>query len=370
MSRNIAIFSPNKNPYSETFIQAHKNLLPGNIYYYYGRDKNIKLENGNLDLRKRSLIFKLKAKFIKSHAISHKWDLLRKSLMENNIDIILIQYGNHAHELLPFLNDIDIPFVVHFHGYDAVSKKVIEQCGNYKDLFARASACIAVSKVMQTKLLKLNCPEHKLYYNVYGPNDIFLDITATLEKQTLIGIGRFTDKKAPYLTLFAFAKALKQVPDAQLIMAGDGILLNSCINIADHLGITNKVTFPGIITPEQYANHLKDTRAFVQHSITSMSGDMEGTPLAILEAAAAGLPVISTYHAGIPDVIIHQETGLLGDEMAVDVMADHMITLLTDKELAKKMGQASKENIKKNFTMNRHISALNGILEKYVTSDV
>ena len=78
------------------------------------------------------------------------------------------------------------------------------------------------------------------------------------------------------------------------------------------------VRFPDTII--ELVQHLKSSTAFAQHSITAENGDMEGTPVGIVEASYAGLPVISTFHAGIPDVINNRETGLLVEEHDVEEM--------------------------------------------------
>lgn len=91
--------------------------------------------------------------------------------------------------------------------------------------------------------------------------------------------------------------------------------------------------------------------ALIQHSVTAVDGDMEGTPVIILEAAGAGLPIISTKHAGIQDVVIHGSTGFLVDEVAVKEMADFMIKILQEPDLARKMGDAGKQFIANNFTL-------------------
>ena len=84
----------------------------------------------------------------------------------------------------------------------------------------------------------------------------------------------------------------------------------------------------GVITPEEYRSELQNSLAFVQHSITAENGNMEGTPLAVLEASAAGIPVISTNHAGIPDVVLYEQNGLLCQEKDVQKMTDNIIKLL------------------------------------------
>ncbi|MEM9679576.1 MAG: glycosyltransferase [Bacteroidota bacterium] len=356
---NIAIFTPNQNPYSETFIQAHKHYLKDKVFYYYGVGDHIRLEEHpplistfkRLRLKAVQLIFNKPKHYIWSKAVLN-------ALKKHNTDVILVEYGTHAHRLMPVLDEARLPFAVHYHGYDASVDEVIKSHDNYSQVFAQASRVFAVSTVMKNRLLKEGCLEEKLIYNVYGPQPKFAEVKPEYSNQQFIAIGRFTDKKAPYYTLFAFQKVLDSYPKARLIMAGQGTLLNACRNISTHLGIDDNVDFVGVVTPEEYAQYLSESLAFVQHSITADNGDMEGTPLAVLEASSAGLPVISTYHAGISDVIVHRETGLLCKEHDVDLMSKHMIQLLDNKDDAKRMGQAGKAHIKANFSLERHISVL------------
>lgn len=359
---NIAIFTPNKNPYSETFIQAHKKYLKGTVFYYYGTGLQMQLEGEGPLGTKASRQAKRLLQKVSGGDTPLWYQEVAASLKKHKIDVILAQYGTHAHAILPAIAPTGIPMVVHFHGYDASVGAVIERCDNYKELFAYASAVIAVSTPMERMLLEVGCPKEKLHYNVYGPQPEFAEVVPKFAKKQLIGIGRFTDKKAPYYTLMAFQKVLQTHPDARLIIAGDGVLLNTCQNLVRSLELENNVTLPGVIKPEQYREYLEDSFAFVQHSIRAANGDMEGTPLAVLEASTAGLPVISTFHAGISDVIVDKETGLLCQEHDVDQMAAHMTTILNSEDLAREMGSNGKERIREHFSLDRHISVLQEIL--------
>lgn len=364
---NIAIFTPSQNPYSETFIQAHKNYLQGEVFYYYGPRGRIQLEGRDALVSKiKNWKYRIQTKFYKYPTSYINKQSILASLKQQAVDVILVEYGTHAFNLLDLLQESALPFVVHFHGYDASVKQVIEKCNHYKEVFAKATSVIAVSTKMQQMLLELGCPREKLVYNVYGPQPEFLKVEPVFSKKQFVAIGRFTDKKAPYYTILAFKKAIENHPDAKLIMAGGGQLLNTCKNLVKYLQIESQVEFPGIITPLQYRELLTESLGFVQHSITAESGDMEGTPLAVLEASAAGLPVVSTLHAGIPDVIVHGKTGLLCQEHDVDSMAVNMRALLDNKNLAVEYGGFGKENIKNNFSMERHIEALQGILQNCV----
>lgn len=171
------------------------------------------------------------------------------------------------------------------------------------------------------------------------------------------------DKKAPYYSILAFSKALPKHPDAIFYMVGDGPLLNACKNLVKYLKIEDNVKFLGVITPAQYREKLSSVLAFVQHSITAENGDMEGNPIGIMEAQAAGVPVISTIHAGIPEVVEHGQSGWLVEEGDVEGMTLRMLSLLPDSQLAKKFGKRGREIIQEKFLMERHIETLNECIQ-------
>ncbi len=361
---NIAIFSPSQNPYSETFIQAHKTYLKDNVFYYYGPNGNMKLEGSDHLMSKSERWSYRLIRKIKNYSFNYtNQQSILSSLKKQAIDVVLVEYGTHAYHLLDLLKQSRLPIVVHFHGFDASVNAVVKKCNNYKDVFDYAAKIIAVSKKMEQMLLDTGCPKKKLIYNVYGPQPEFEIVSPNFSRKQFISIGRFTDKKAPYYTIMAFKEVATRHPDAKLLLAGDGELQNMCQNLVKHYQLENQVQFLGIISPDAYRALLAESLAFVQHSIRSENGDMEGTPLAVLEASVAGLPVISTYHAGIPDVIIHGETGLLNEEHDVNTMAKHMARLLDDMQYAKQLGANGKNHILEHYSMQRHIKSLQDILE-------
>ncbi len=94
------------------------------------------------------------------------------------------------------------------------------------------------------------------------------------------------------------------------------------------------------------------------------SGDREGTPVAILEAAASGLPVVATRHAGIPEAVIHGETGLLAGGLDMEAMAEHIAAMAADAVLAEALGRRARQHIGVNYSMARSVAGLNTILRK------
>lgn len=350
---------------TETFIQAHREIPGMKVSFYFGGIQHARLE-GVGSLLDLSLGGRLKKKVINPLAkfgLTATEEAIAESFLKKEIQCILAEYGPSGVMILPIAKALDIPLVVHFHGYDAVRKDVIlDLKADYDEMFEYASAIIAVSKAMREKLIALGCPEEKVILNTYGPHPDFEKVDATLQSDQFVGVGRFTDKKAPYYTILAFKEVLQKFPNARLIIGGDGSLYDACLNLTKYHNIDHAVSLPGAIQREDYIDLLKNARAFVQHSITPSSGDMEGTPLSVLEAQAAGVPVISTRHAGIPDVVLEGETGLLSEEHDVASMAKHMIQLLENKTLAVEMGKKGKERVDGFFRRDRHLKVLGELI--------
>lgn len=370
LQRNrIAMISPSLNAYSETFIQQQRKGLKGKVFYYYGGkvpqflEGFGKLGNGiitwSIKIR-RKLGFKTLS--VTETAFIH-------SLRKNKIQVVLAQYGTTAHQIVTICKRVNIPLITHFHGYDASVEAVIKNCNYYKEVFEYSTFVIAVSCSMRKRLIELGCPQEKVIYNTYGPDDLFSNIVPQFSESTFIAVGRFVNKKAPYYTILAFKKVHDQFPDTKLVIGGTGELLEVCINLIRTLKLQDAVLLPGIIDRAQFVEYLSKALAFVQHSITALNGDQEGTPVAILEASAAGLPVVSTKHAGIPDVIIEGETGFLVEEHDVDAMAEKMILFLRNKGLAKSMGDKGKERIKTDFTLQRHLSVIDDLIERTINNN-
>ena len=362
--KNLAIATTNNGVYSETFIKAQiDHLNPKLVMYggwlpaFYG--KSIKIVNSKKE--KLNIISKIifKRKFFD---LSQEYVSLIKS---NKIDVVLAQYGPGGVHLNSICKAANIDLIVHFHGFDASDFQTLKTYeDSYKALFQDAKKIIAVSKVMQDKLVTIGCPLDKIKVITYGPNNLFFNIEPKYNCETFFALGRFIDKKAPYLTILSFNEVLKKFPNAKLRMAGNGELLNTCKNMVKALQITDSVTFLGVIHPEQTIKEMENAIAFVQHSLIADDGDSEGSPVAVLEAQAAGLPVISTFHAGIPEVVLNNETGFLVIETDIYGMADAMLKILQDKKLAQKMGQAGRQRVLNNFSMEHYINSLRAVINE------
>jgi colanic acid/amylovoran biosynthesis glycosyltransferase len=249
-----------------------------------------------------------------------------KALRRLKPDVVLSEYGPISAHAAEACERMRIPLVAHFHGYDASLRSVIDKYQeSYRQLFAVASRIVAVSKPMETRLLALGARPGSIRQNVYGVDVALFDGASPAQAPPVfVAVGRMVEKKAPHLTILAFAKIARRWPAARLRMIGEGPLLRVCKDLVRELDLTEPVTFLGAAAHRTVLAEMQAARAFVQHSVEAHDGDSEGTPIAILEAGACGLPVIATRHAGIPEVVVDGETGLLVDEGDVSGMAEHM----------------------------------------------
>jgi len=374
MSR-LAIFGYDDNKVIKDFIRIHGEMLAGEkilVSQHYGEPAY----QGRI-LRCFYSRHPARAKLAKllPHFLYHRWvirrereaparlDTLAGFFRAHDVDVVLAEFGTTGASLCTHTRQLGIPLIVHFHGHDAHRRSLLTEARvkRYREMFDTAFRIVAVSRLMESTLLEMGCPREKLVYNPYGPRDRFFAIEPDY-RPTVLSVGRFCDIKANYLVLLAFRKALHSCPDARLVMVGDGELLETCRTLAEVWNMEDRVSFPGAIPHGEVDRLFAEACCFAQHSITPTYGDAEGTPNTILEAGAAALPVVSTRHAGIPDVVIEGTTGLLVDERDVDGMADHLVTLLSDSDRARAMGQAAREHIRENYPIQRHVDCLDRLI--------
>jgi colanic acid/amylovoran biosynthesis glycosyltransferase len=297
---------------------------------------------------------------------------LSRFLSLNKYDLVLCNYGPQASNVYNACTASKVPLVAHFHGYDASIHSVIsEYRQQYSLMFEGIAAIISVSNEMTSQLIKLGAAKASIHTIPYGVNlDFFSETQPENNPKKLIFVGRFTEKKAPDLLLNAFNIALQKVPDAKLIMIGNGELSNFVVQTIKALKIEHAVQILPWQTPDEIVTQLKNARAYVQHSRIAKNGDSEGTPNSILEASACGLPVISTYHAGIKEAVIHGVTGYLVDEGDWRLMGVYMTEYLENPEIAGEMGRAGRKHITENYALNCQNEKLKGVLSAIANKKV
>lgn len=367
----ICIATPQLGQYSETFIRSHIQSLPGQISVLYGGPPPRYCEGKRLvsALNWLQLCTScLNSLFLYRSLAGLDEDAVKKYIRTNNIQLILAEYGTMAVSMIKVCNDLKIPLIAHFHGVDAYDTVILKGPGaRYGELFECAAGIIAVSRHMEDQLLNLGAPREKLVYIPYGVDtELFRENDVAINPPLFLAVGRFVEKKAPHLTLWAFKQVLEAVPEARLVFIGDGPLLEPCRQLSHCWEIAHAVDFRGACAHEEVVLAMSVARGFVQHSIRAASGDCEGTPVAVLEAGASGLPVIATQHAGISDVVQSGTTGFLVDEYDTEAMARFMIMIAKEPALARLLGKAARERICANFNDKKSIKALYDVMARFI----
>jgi colanic acid/amylovoran biosynthesis glycosyltransferase len=371
----ICIATPLQPGASETFIRAHLNRLPFDVIHLHGWGASLMCGECNLmdaansksqgrwmNILPRFIEFRLRKYLTPSQS---EVAVVADYLKYQKVDVVLGEYGPTAALMTPACEMAGVPLVAHFHGYDASNYNTIrEYSGRYQRMFRYAASVISVSQPMTDALISLGCSPATIVYNPYGPLPAFFEIEPDYQSNTLIAVGRHTGQKAPYLTLEAFRLVLKVCPDLRLVIIGDGELFEISERLVTAWGIQDRVELVGSAPPEVVRARMKEAFAFVQHSLRARNGDAEGMPVAILEAGAAGLPVVSTLHAGIPEAVVDGKTGFLVEEGDVVAMAARIIELAQDRQKAKSMGMEGRLRIRELFSMERHIGLLETTLLK------
>jgi colanic acid/amylovoran biosynthesis glycosyltransferase len=364
----VVVVTPYEPSLYETFIRAHIEQLPANVLVIQGWPPRI---GGRAILswprRATHRLWRLV-----SRAQTHSATLAYLKAFQRHCPwAVLAEYGPMGVVALPACRHAGIPLIVHFHGFDASVDEVLRaHAETYPRLFAEAAAIIAVSLAMRAKLIGLGAPPAKVHYNAYGVDcREFEGGDPARAAAAFVAVGRFTPKKAPDVTLRAFAEVHRRVRASTLRMVGDGPLLTVCRTLANELGIDKAVTFLGAQPPTIVREEMRRARCFVQHSVKAASGDCEGTPVVILEAGATGLPVVSTRHGGIPDVVIEGETGFLVEEHDVRGMARHMLLLAEDTGTAGRLGRAARARVEAQFSIERSIAQLWRIMRASARAD-
>ncbi len=366
---NICITRTEKGRYSETFIdnQIAKISQWAQVFAVHGgrlpqRDGNNKLLSPFLFWVLHNII-----KFLTGRRNNYFGNYgFKKFLKKNKIDVVLANYGIAGVHILPVCKSAGVPLVVHFHGFDATQKNVLDKYAEtYKIMFREVAAIVVVSVDMKIQLISLDAPEQKISLIPCGI-DLKKFTPQFVKKQTnlFISVGRFIEKKSPQSTVRAFA-LVRSKEVARLIMTGQKTgLYEDCKKIAEELNIENDVEFTGIQSPEKVALHMQEANVFVQHSVTAENGDKEGTPNTILEAAASGLPIVSTKHAGIKEAVIDGTNGFLVEEHDIDTMAAQMQRLIDNPQLAIQMGMKGRMHMEENYDLDKQAAKLYNVLKK------
>jgi glycosyltransferase involved in cell wall biosynthesis len=178
----------------------------------------------------------------------------------------------------------------------------------------------------------------------------------------VISIGRLVEKKG-FGDLIAACRILKdQGLRFRCVVYGEGPLRDELVEAVTSLGVTGVMTFAGARTQQELQALLKQAHVFALTPCVTDDGDRDGVPNAMLEAMACGLPVVTTTVAGIPEVIVHGQNGLLSEPHDVPRIADNLAAVLADPSLRSSLGSRARGEVVANFDREANARRLASVL--------
>ena len=159
------------------------------------------------------------------------------------------------------------------------------------------------------------------------------------------GVGRMVDKKGFRYLLEAIPVVLERCPEARFVLGGGGDLLSALQQRAAELGLGDRLLFPGMLSHPEVLQLVARANLFVMPSVKDERGNVDGLPIVVLEAMAAGTPVVASDLAGMPLAVDSGVTGLLVPEKDPAALAEALGELLADPERAQGMGAAGRRKV-------------------------
>lgn len=272
-------------------------------------------------------------------------------------DIIHAQFGTLGVVAVPLSQILPrrCNIVTSIRGHD-VTVYLKRHPGVYHELFREGDLFLPVCDFLKYRLIQEGCDAKKIVVHYSGiechkfkyskkhrkPNDITKVLT----------IARLVEKKGVAFAIEAVARLLSRGENIEYCIVGDGVLRGHLRQLIESMGIEQHVKLLGWKTHEEVQVLLAESHVLVAPSLTSESGDQEGIPNAIKEAMATGLPVISTRHSGIPELVTDGVSGLLVLERDAASLADALSYLINHPEVCEEMGQAGRRQVEQKFDAN------------------
>lgn len=305
---------------------------------------------------------------------------LRSHFMPGTFDLLHCHFGNLGFWALPLKKRLKIPMITMFYGYDATRLPFVQPVWRkrYYELFKQGELFLVEGNHMKKTLMNLGCGEEKIRVFHLGVDvkKIPFKIRKHKEGKTLklLAAGSFREKKGLPYAIEAFAYAKKEYPNMTLTIIGDSSGAEreekekrEIIKRVSRNNVADSVTFMGFQSPVRFMEELQNHHLFISPSVSANDGDTEGgSPVAITEASAAGLPIISTYHCDIPEVVLHKRTGLLVEEKNVEGLKESILFFLKDSDALENFGQMGRTHVESQYNINMQLLELKEIYQGFL----
>ncbi|MBD1868516.1 glycosyltransferase [Cyanobacteria bacterium FACHB-471] len=380
MSTPVVVYRDELLPYSETFIPAQVEHYSTYRGVYVGTTRTTQADA--LIPVEKSIVL---SDFVSSPAV---WKTAFKlagvihpgwlnALKELSPHLIHAHFGLDGVFALPLAQRLQIPLIVTFHGYFATAdiqlnpnltfaSNFFKQRGKFfRELYARrrdrlfqnAHCGIAVSDFIRSQLIAKGYPADKIQVHYIGIDiDQFVPNPRVERESVVLFVGRFVEKKGCQYLIQAMSQVQAVMPEVELVMIGNGPLKPRLEELAKNT--LKRYRFLGVQPSTVVREWMNRASVLCAPSLTTETGESEGLPIVVLEAMAMQLPVVSSFHAGIPEAIAHAETGFLSAEKDWQTLAQNILILLQNRELHNQFAIAARNRVEQQFNLKHNTAKL------------
>jgi glycosyltransferase involved in cell wall biosynthesis len=324
--------------------------------------------------------------------------LFGKSDQIANLNLIHAHLIGDGIYVMPLADQLNIPLIVTMHEDHTKYRRALQQPFElhlnqfltYQDQFKarlsafmavtrlffyeeaikkRASAFISVSRFTAEALIKIGYPQDKVLLHYIGVDtEKFSPASTPATERYILCVGRHVAKKGIDTLLRAFAQIAPKYPAVTLIQVGTGELSPYLHTLVEELGLQSRVRFLGAQPHETVLQLMQGAEVFALPSQTDDCGDVETLGIVFNEASACGIPVVATWHGGIPEAVLDGKTGFLVAEKDGQKLAERLDILLGDRSLSQEMGRQGRDYVCETFNIRKQSLKLEEIYDRAIAA--
>jgi glycosyltransferase involved in cell wall biosynthesis len=362
----ILIFKETVLPKSETFILAQMQAMRKFSARLIGLEEvssGLSLPSKPLLLcRARGGAAALRSKIYRKSGIA---PLFHARATRERPALLHAHFASGGLTAIPLAKSLGVPLLVTLHGSDVTVKWASAR--SMRRLGREATLFLCVSHFIRDRAIAAGLPEEKLRVHYIGVDlQQFQAPAAAVAGAGVLFVGRLVEKKGCVYLLRAMASVQKDYPDCLLTIIGDGPLRGYLESHAKELGVSCR--FLGAQPPATVRKHLQGARIFCAPSVTAENGDSEGLGIVFAEAQAMGIPVVSSLHGGIPEVVSNGRTGLLVRERDHPALAAAIASLLGNVSLWEQFRHNAQAHIEHSFDLAKQTAELETIYQDVIAA--
>ena len=302
------------------------------------------------------------------------------NLSKDKPNLVHAHFGTSGYGFLKLKKIFRLPLITTFYGYDLslLPNQHPEWKRKYRKLFREGELFLVEGNHMKKCLIELGCPEKKIIVQHLGidlEQIKFIPRKLNNDKEIRILISSsFSEKKGISYAVEAFGRVKQAHSELNLRLSiiGDSggspseetekkkiLDVIKKYDLKDYVDILGYQPYP-VFLKELYRHHI-----FLHPSILASTGDTEGgAPVSIIEASASGMPILSTTHCDIPEVVIDGKSGYLVPERDVEALTERLDFLVCNPNIWGKMGVSGREHIEVNYDIKKQVQRLEEIYDK------